>query len=82
MPASASLPSGHTAGAVAFAAGAGGVLAVASMPLHALAALVAKRASLVSVDVISQCQRKPRRCCDKAREPDGWTDGDQHVDDL
>ena len=41
MPVSRSFPSGHTAAAVAFASGAGHVLPLASVPLHALAALVA-----------------------------------------
>jgi undecaprenyl-diphosphatase len=41
MPVSRSFPSGHTAAAVAFASGAGHVLPLASIPLHALAALVA-----------------------------------------
>jgi membrane-associated phospholipid phosphatase len=41
MPLSRSFPSGHTAAAVAFASGAGHVLPLASVPLHALAALVA-----------------------------------------
>jgi membrane-associated phospholipid phosphatase len=40
MPTSRSFPSGHTAAAVAFASGAGRVLPVASLPLHALAATV------------------------------------------
>lgn len=40
MPTSRSFPSGHTAAAVAFASGAGRVLPAASVPLHALAALV------------------------------------------
>lgn len=40
MPVSRSFPSGHTAAAVAFASGAGHVLPLASVPLHALAALV------------------------------------------
>ncbi len=40
MPDSRSFPSGHTAAAVAFASGAGSVLPLASVPLHALAALV------------------------------------------
>jgi membrane-associated phospholipid phosphatase len=40
MPTSRSFPSGHTASAVAFASGAGSVLPLASVPLHALAALV------------------------------------------
>ena len=40
MPTSRSFPSGHTAAAVAFASGAGNVLPLASVPLHALAALV------------------------------------------
>ena len=35
-----SFPSGHTAAAVAFASGAGRVLPLAGVPLHALAALV------------------------------------------
>jgi undecaprenyl-diphosphatase len=41
MPGSRSFPSGHTAAALAFASGAGRFLPVASVPLHALAALVA-----------------------------------------
>lgn len=41
MPVSRSFPSGHTAAAVAFASGAGHVLPLSSVPLHALAALVA-----------------------------------------
>lgn len=40
MPATPSFPSGHTAAAVAFAGGAGRVLPAASVPLHALAAIV------------------------------------------
>lgn len=40
LPKSPSFPSGHTASAVAFAAGAGRVSRSASVPLHALAALV------------------------------------------
>lgn len=40
MPASRSFPSGHTAAAVAFATGAGQILPLASVPLHALSALV------------------------------------------
>ncbi len=40
MPTSASLPSGHTAAAVAFASGAGRVAPLTSIPLHGLAALV------------------------------------------
>jgi membrane-associated phospholipid phosphatase len=40
MPNSRSFPSGHTAAAVAFASGAGSVLPVAGVPLHALSALV------------------------------------------
>jgi membrane-associated phospholipid phosphatase len=40
MPTSPSFPSGHTASAVAFAAGAGRVSTAASLPLHVLAALV------------------------------------------
>jgi undecaprenyl-diphosphatase len=40
MPTSRSFPSGHTAAAVAFASGAGRVLPLASVPLHALAATV------------------------------------------
>ncbi len=40
MPTSASFPSGHTAAAVAFAAGAGRVAPLTSAPLHVLAALV------------------------------------------
>lgn len=41
MPRSRSFPSGHSAAAVAFASGAGSALPAASVPLHALAALVA-----------------------------------------
>ncbi len=41
MPMSASFPSGHTAAAVAFAAGAGRVAPLSSIPLHGLAGLVA-----------------------------------------
>jgi membrane-associated phospholipid phosphatase len=41
MPASRSFPSGHSAAAFAFAGGAGDVLPAASIPLHALATLVA-----------------------------------------
>jgi membrane-associated phospholipid phosphatase len=41
MPASRSFPSGHTAAAVAFAEGVGGVLPSAGIPLRLLAALVA-----------------------------------------
>ena len=41
LPSSASFPSGHTAAAIAFATGAGRVLPVAGIPLHALSALVA-----------------------------------------
>jgi undecaprenyl-diphosphatase len=41
MPSSRSFPSGHSAAAFAFAGGAGGVLPAASLPLHALASLVA-----------------------------------------
>jgi undecaprenyl-diphosphatase len=41
MPSSRSFPSGHSAAAFAFAGGAGGVLPAASLPLHALAGLVA-----------------------------------------
>jgi undecaprenyl-diphosphatase len=41
MPTSGSFPSGHTASAVAFSAGAAQVLPLAGIPLHALAALVA-----------------------------------------
>ena len=41
MPASRSFPSGHSAAAFAFAAGAGRDLPAASLPLHGLAALVA-----------------------------------------
>lgn len=41
MPGSRSFPSGHSASAFAFAAGAGGVMPGASLPLHALAGLVA-----------------------------------------
>ena len=40
MPSSRSFPSGHTAAAVAFASGAGRVLPVAGVPLHAQAAVV------------------------------------------
>ncbi len=40
MPATRSFPSGHTAAAAAFATGAGQVMPAASVPLHALAALV------------------------------------------
>lgn len=40
MPASRSFPSGHTAAAAAFATGAGREMPAASIPLHALAALV------------------------------------------
>ena len=40
MPASRSMPSGHTAAAFAFATGAGSVLPGAALPLHALAAVV------------------------------------------
>jgi membrane-associated phospholipid phosphatase len=40
MPTSRSFPSGHTAAAVAFASGVGSVLPAASVPLHALSALV------------------------------------------
>jgi undecaprenyl-diphosphatase len=40
MPRSPSFPSGHAASAVAFASGAGRVSRAASLPLHALAALV------------------------------------------
>ncbi len=40
MPVSRSFPSGHTAAAVAFASGAGRVLPLAGVALHALAALV------------------------------------------
>ena len=41
MPISTSFPSGHSAAAFAFANGVGHVLPPASIPLHALAALVA-----------------------------------------
>lgn len=41
MPSSRSFPSGHSAAAFAFAGGAGDVLPAASLPLHALASLVA-----------------------------------------
>ncbi|MBS1887251.1 MAG: phosphatase PAP2 family protein [Actinobacteria bacterium] len=41
MPSSRSFPSGHSAAAFAFAGGAGSVLPAASIPLHALATLVA-----------------------------------------
>lgn len=41
MPGSRSFPSGHTAAAAAFATGAGRVMPAASVPLHALAAVVA-----------------------------------------
>jgi undecaprenyl-diphosphatase len=41
MPSSQSFPSGHSAAAFAFAGGAGNVLPVASLPLHALAGAVA-----------------------------------------
>jgi membrane-associated phospholipid phosphatase len=41
MPRSRSFPSGHSAAAFAFAAGAGQVMPSASLPLHALAGLVA-----------------------------------------
>lgn len=41
MPTSASFPSGHTAAAFAFANAAGRVLPLSSVPLHALAAVVA-----------------------------------------
>jgi hypothetical protein len=41
MPQSRSFPSGHAAGAFAFATGVGRVLPAAGLPLHALAALVA-----------------------------------------
>jgi len=40
MPVTRSFPSGHTAAAAAFATGAGHVMPAASVPLHALAALV------------------------------------------
>lgn len=40
LPTSRSFPSGHTAAAFAFAGGVGGVLPVASLPLHGLAGLV------------------------------------------
>lgn len=40
MPSSPSFPSGHSAAAVAFASGASRVLPAATVPLHALAALV------------------------------------------
>ncbi|HEY2479995.1 MAG TPA: phosphatase PAP2 family protein [Solirubrobacterales bacterium] len=41
MPSSRSFPSGHSATAFAFAGGAGDVVPAASLPLHALAGLVA-----------------------------------------
>jgi membrane-associated phospholipid phosphatase len=41
MPTSRSFPSGHSAAAFAFAGGAGAVVPAASLPLHALAGLVA-----------------------------------------
>jgi undecaprenyl-diphosphatase len=41
MPRSRSFPSGHSAAAFAFAAGAGGTMPSVSLPLHALATLVA-----------------------------------------
>jgi undecaprenyl-diphosphatase len=41
MPSSRSFPSGHSAAAFAFAGGAGNVVPAASLPLHALATLVA-----------------------------------------
>jgi undecaprenyl-diphosphatase len=41
MPRSRSFPSGHSASAFAFAAAAGGTMPSASLPLHALAGLVA-----------------------------------------
>jgi undecaprenyl-diphosphatase len=41
MPSSRSFPSGHSAAAFAFAGGAGEVVPAASLPLHALACLVA-----------------------------------------
>ncbi|HTR74131.1 MAG TPA: phosphatase PAP2 family protein [Solirubrobacterales bacterium] len=41
MPASRSFPSGHSAAAFAFAGGAGRAMPAASLPLHALAGLVA-----------------------------------------
>jgi len=41
MPGSRSFPSGHSASAFAFAAAAGGTVPAASLPLHALAGLVA-----------------------------------------
>jgi membrane-associated phospholipid phosphatase len=41
MPVSRSMPSGHSAAAFAFATGAGSVLPLAGLPLHALAAAVA-----------------------------------------
>ena len=41
MPTSRSFPSGHSAAAFAFAGGAGNVAPAASLPLHALAGLVA-----------------------------------------
>ena len=41
MPSSRSFPSGHSAAAFAFAGGAGSVAPAASLPLHALAGLVA-----------------------------------------
>ena len=44
MPATRSFPSGHSAAAFAFAAGVGGVLPGAAIPLRALASVVASRA--------------------------------------
>jgi membrane-associated phospholipid phosphatase len=41
MPSSSSFPSGHSAGAFAFAIGTGHVLPAAGIPLRALAALIA-----------------------------------------
>ncbi len=41
MPTSRSFPSGHTAGAVAFASGVGATMPLTSIPLHCLATLVA-----------------------------------------
>ena len=41
MPLSRSFPSGHSAGAFAFATGVGHLLPAAAVPLHALAALIA-----------------------------------------
>ena len=41
MPTSRSFPSGHTAGAIAFASGVGATMPLTSVPLHGLATLVA-----------------------------------------